>query len=285
MSGLRSFIRYGKRNPSLVIGLTILLLIILFALLGPKVVNINDARPISARPEQPPSFERPFGTDDAGRDLFAVMVLAVPRALQLGLLAGIIGVGIGIFLGFLAGYVGGVVDTAIRSTVDTLLTVPGLVILVTIAATIRESLSVGAMALIIAMLAWMGPTRAIRSQVLTMRERSYVRMAKLNGLNTFEIILKELLPNLLPYLGAIFVGAVAGGLLAAIGLEALGLGPQNEPTIGMTIYWANTFNALIRGMWWWWLPPILFVMLLFISLFLISSGLDEIANPRLRTEV
>src|SRR5438094_9678220 len=129
------------------------------------------------------------------------------------------------------------------------------------------------MALTVAWLSSMGPTRTIRSQVLSMRERAYVRMAKLNGLNTLEIIAKELLPNLLPYLGASFVGAVAAGLLASIGLEALGLGPQNEPTIGMTIYWATTFNALLRGMWWWWLPPILFVIILFVALFLISSGM------------
>lgn len=285
MERLRSVLSYTGRNTNLAVGLAIMLFIILFGLLGPLFVDVNAARPISAPPMRPPSMEHPFGTDDSGRDLFTVMVLAVPRALQLGLMAGIIGVGIGVILGFLAGYLGGVVDTIIRGAVDILLTIPGLVILVTISATLRESISVEIMAVIIALLAWMGPTRAIRSQVLSMRERAYIRMAKLNGLSTPEIIVKELIPNLLPYLGAIFVGAVAGGLLAAVGLEALGLGPQNDPTIGMTIYWATTFNALIRGMWWWWLPPIVFIMLLFISLFLISSGLDEIANPRLRSQV
>lgn len=284
MASLKSFLRYGRRNPSLVAGLLIMLFIILFGLLGPLFVDLSRARPISGPPERPPSADYPFGTDDAGRDMLAVMVAAVPKALQLGLMTGVIGLGIGTILGFLAGYVGGWLDNIIKGVVDILLTVPGLVVLITIAATLRESISVEALALIIAMLAWMGPTRAIRAQVLTLRERSYISVAKLNGMGTFEIIWRELLPNLLPYLGALFVGAVAGGLLAAIGLEALGLGPQNTPTIGMTIYWSITFNALIRGMWWWWLPPIAFVMLLFVSLFLISSGLDEIANPRLRRQ-
>jgi peptide/nickel transport system permease protein len=281
---LRSFVRYSRRNPNLAAGLALIVLIVLFGSLGRLFVDVNKARPISAATDLPPSLKHPLGTDDVGRDLLAVMVAAVPRALEVGLLAGSVGIGIGIILGFVAGYLGGVVDNIVRGMVDTLLTVPSLVILVTIAASIRQTLSVEVMALIVASLSWMGPTRTIRSQVLSMRERAYVRMAKLNGLNTIEIIGKELLPNLLPYLGASFVGAVAAGLLASIGLEALGLGPQNDPTIGMTIYWATTFNALIRGMWWWWLPPIIFIALLFIALFLISSGLDELANPQLQRD-
>ena len=118
--------------------------------------------------------------------------------------------------------------------------------------------------------------------MLTLRERADVQMAKMSGMKWYEIIFRELMPNLLPYLAASFVGSVAAAVLASVGLEILGLGPQNEPTLGMTIYWAFSFNALIRGLWWWWVMPIVFFVLLFISLFLISKGLDEVANPRLR---
>jgi len=128
----------------------------------------------------------------------------------------------------------------------------------------------------------MQPTRNIRAQVLTLRERAYIQVARLNGMGTYGIITRELLPNLMPYLAASFVGAVAAAILASIGLEALGLGPQDAPDIGMTIYWAITFNALLRGLWWWWLTPIVAVTVLFIGLCLVSAGLDEIANPRLR---
>ena len=138
------------------------------------------------------------------------------------------------------------------------------------------------MALVVASLAWMWPTRTIRAQVLSLRERAYVQMAKLNGMSSLEIIWKELFPNLLPYLAANFAGAVSGAVLATIGLEALGLGPQNEPTVGMTIYWAISFSALIRGMWWWWAIPIAFLVMLFVGLVLIAAGLDELANPKQR---
>jgi peptide/nickel transport system permease protein len=170
----------------------------------------------------------------------------------------------------------------IRLIVDSLLTVPGLLVLIIIADSIKGVISVDLMALVVASLAWTFPTRTIRSQVLSMRERAYVQMAKLSGMSGFEIIVRELIPNLLPYLAASFVGAVSGAVLASIGLEAIGLGPQNEPTLGMTIYWAITFSAMIRGFWWWWLTPIVAIVLLFLGLFLISTGLDEVANPRRR---
>jgi len=209
-------------------------------------------------------------------------VAGLPLTLRIGFIAGIVGLSMGIVLGLLAGYRRGVFDVVIRMVVDTLLTVPGLLVLIIIADSIKGVISINAMALIVASLAWMQPTRTIRSQVLTLRERAYVQVARLNGVSTLNIILRELLPNLLPYIAASFVGAVGSAVLATIGLEALGLGPQDAPDIGMTIYWAITFNALLRGLWWWWLTPIVAVMLLFIGLFLVSAGLDEIANPRLR---
>ncbi len=274
--------KYLKRNPKLLAGLILFLLLVGFGLLGPLFIDTEHARPMSARPSQPPSSTYPFGTDDQGRDLLSVAVVGLPLTLQVGLIAGTVAIVLGTILGLVAGYVGGVVDLVIRGLCDILLTVPGLVVLITVASSIQGAISVNMMALVVASLAWMWPARTIRSQVLTLRERAYVQMAKLSGMKTPEIIFREVMPNLLPFLAASFVGSVAAAILASIGLEALGLGPQNEPTLGMTIYWAISFNAVIRGMWWWLTMPIVAIVVLFISLFLISAGLDEIANPRLR---
>jgi peptide/nickel transport system permease protein len=141
------------------------------------------------------------------------------------------------------------------------------------------------MALVIASLAWMYPTRTIRAQVLTMRNRAFIEVGRLSGESHLTVIFRELMPNLLPYLAASFVGAVGAGILAGIGLEALGLGPQDKPTLGMTIFWAIYYGATLRGMWWWWGPPIVILVLVFLSLFLIAQGLDRYANPRLRQTV
>jgi len=136
--------------------------------------------------------------------------------------------------------------------------------------------------LVVALLAWMWPTRTIRSQVLSMRERAFVRVAHLNGEGTLRIIVQELMPNLLPFLGAALVGAMMGGVFSAIGLEILGLGSQREPTLGMTIFWMMKYSAFLRRMWWWIVTPVAILVLLFVGLFLVSTGLDELANPRLR---
>ena len=278
----RTMVGYAARNRNLSLGLVLLLVLLLVCLLGPLVIDTGRARATSVLPDQPPSRQYPLGTDDQGRDLAAVLVAGLPLTLRIGFIAGSVGLSIGILLGLFAGYRRGVADAVVRMVVDTLLTVPGLLVLIIIANTIKGVININLMALVVASLAWMQPTRAIRAQVLTMRERAYIQVARLSGVSPLAIIVRELLPNLLPYLAASFVGAVASAILATIGLEALGLGPQDAPDIGMTIYWAITFNALLRGLWWWWLTPIVALMLLFIGLFLVTSGLDEIANPRLR---
>jgi len=271
-----------RNHPLLIIGLIIMATLILFGPIASQIVDANGAKVGSAMPEQPPSAEYPLGTDAVGRQLLPVIVVGTPLTLRIGLVAGAIGLGLGVLFGFLAGYFGGWVDTLIKGAADVLLTVPGLLFLVVIATTIKGAVSVNMMAFVVASLAWMWPTRTIRAQVLTLRERQFVMVARLSGMNGLEIIWRELIPNLLPYLAASFVSAVGSAILATIGLEALGLGPQNEPTLGMTIYWALYYTSILRGLWWWWGPPIAVIILTFMGLFLISLGLDQIANPKLR---
>jgi peptide/nickel transport system permease protein len=280
-----SALNYLRRNPRLLCGALILLGLVLFWLVGSLVFDPARARPLSAPPDMEPSAEYWLGTDTAGRELLPVLIQATPRAFQVGLMAGAIGLVIGAVLGFTAGYFGGPTDTFIRGLADALLPIPALAVLVVIASTIKTTLTVEVMALIVASLAWMFPTRTIRAQVLTMRERAYVEIARLSGQNAFKIIFRELMPNLLPFLAASFVSAVGAAVLASLGLEALGLGPQSEPTLGMTIFWSIYYGALLRGMWWWWGGPLVVIVLLFTGLFLVAAGLDEIANPRVRRSV
>jgi peptide/nickel transport system permease protein len=275
--------RYTRRNPSLAAGLAIALFLLLFCVVGAMRVNLKEmAYPLAAMPNRPPSAQNLFGTDSQGRDLLAATIAGTILTLRIGMTAGAIGLGVGTILAFIAAYYRGIVDTVIRGVVDVLLTVPGLMILVIIAATLRRAMSVEAMALVVASLAWLNPTRNIRSQVLSMRERPFLQVARLSGMNGIEIIFKEMMPNLLPYLAASFVGSVTSAIFASIGLEALGLGPLREPTLGMTIYWVLYYSALLKGMWWWVAAPVTVIVLIFVSLFLIGTGLDEVANPRVR---
>jgi peptide/nickel transport system permease protein len=267
----------------LTVGIVIIAAVVLLGLVGPLFVDVNGSKVGSAIPDLLPSFEHPLGTDTVGRDLLAVIVVGTPLTLSIGLIAGIIGLGVGTLFGFVGGYYGGYADNLLRGAADVFLTVPGLLILVVIASSTKGAVNVQTEALVVSALAWMWPTRTIRSQVLTMRERGYIQVARFSGTSGPRIIFEEMMPNLLPYLAASFVGAVATAILASIGLEALGLGPQNQPTLGMTIYWALYYTTVMRGLVWWWLPPILIIVLIFVGLFSISAGLDRIMNPRLRS--
>lgn len=278
-------LRYVRRNKSLLVGLAMLFGLIAFAVIGGWLVNPDNARPLSARVLQAPSWHLPFGSDRQGRNLFAVITSGTLLTLRIGLIAGFIGVAVGATLAFVSAYYGGWVDSLVRGIVDIGLTVPNLMVLIVVALTLRQGMTVNVMALVIASLAWLYPARTIRSQVLTLRERAYVQIARMSGTSGPGIIVKELVPNLLPYLMASLVGSVSAAILASIGLDVLGLGVFEAPTLGMTLYWVNFTGAVINGWWWWWLAPIIVVGILFIALFLISIGLDEIANPRLRRRV
>jgi len=277
--------RYMHRNVSLVVGIALLSILVLFVIIGHTFVDTNKSRALSVPALKPPSLEYPFGTDRQGRDLLATMVAGTPLTLRIGFIAGFLGVGIGSILAFTAAYYRGVVDTVIRGIADIGLTVPGLMVLIIIAVSLKEGLTVDQMAVIVASLAWLNPTRTIRAQVLSLRERAFVEVARLSGMSGPEIILKELMPNLLPYLGATLVNAVSNAILASIGLEVLGLGPIDSPTLGMTLYWVNFNAAIINGWWWWWTAPIVIILIVFLGLFFLTVGLDEIANPRLRRSV
>jgi peptide/nickel transport system permease protein len=279
---MRDVFRYLRRNPSLTVGIALLAALALFVIVGNLLVDTEDARPLSVPTLRPPSRDYPFGTDRQGRDLLAVMIAGTPLTLRIGFIAGFLGVGLGTVLAFIGAYYRGLVDTMIRGIADIGLTVPGLLVLIIIAVSIRGTLTVNQMAIVVASLAWLYPTRTIRAQVLSLRERGYVEVAQLSGMSGPGIIFFELMPNLLPYLAATLVSSVSSAILASIGLEVLGLGPIDAPTLGMTLYWVNFNAAMINGWWWWWTAPTVIILMVFLGLFFLTVGLDEIANPRLR---
>ncbi|GIV85745.1 MAG: hypothetical protein KatS3mg052_2752 [Candidatus Roseilinea sp.] len=276
--------RYLRRNKSLVLGLAIVIALTLFTVIGSLTIDTaKRAYPLAVKPKQPPSAEYPLGTDFFGRDLLAVMVRGIWQTAVIGLIAGAIGTGVGVILGFLSAYYGGVVDTLIRAITEVLLPIPAFLILVIIAGSIdRKSVTIYTMALIVSLLAWMGPTRVMRAQVLTLKERLFVHVARLSGMSNLEIVFKEILPNMLPFILASFVSGVFAGIFASFGLSVLGLGPLREPLIGNTIWFAQQQAAFFNGWWWWPLWPSLALVLIFVSLTLINVGLDELANPRVR---
>lgn len=286
-SGTAGFVTrtYGffRHNLKIAIGLFLVSIVVAFGYLGPLFVDLEKAQVGSVLPPgQAPSAENWLGTDAQGRDMLAWLIDATPDSLRVGVMAGALGVIIGASVGFIGGYYGGWIDTVLRTVTDIWMAIPGLLVLIVLASLRQEGMTLELMAVLIAAFAWMGAARVIRAQVLSMRERQYVEIARMSGEKGIYIVFLELMPNLMPFLLAAFVGSLIGAILAAVGLEFLGLGATNISTLGNILYWQNFYNAVIRGMWWWWGSPIVIFIILFAGLFIASIGLDEWANPRLK---
>jgi peptide/nickel transport system permease protein len=282
-SRLTLTLRYLRRNKGLTVGLLILLLLVLFTVYGQATADLTNAYPISVKSKQPPSWEFPLGTDFFGRDLYVAMVVGLKETAIIGLLAGAIGTIIGVLLGFISAYFGGWLDTIVKGICQILTPIPALLIQVIVAGSLdKRDVTIYTMAFVVVLLAWMGPTLVIRAQVLTMKERQFVSVAKLSGMGDLGIIFSEILPNLLPFIAAAFVNQVFYSVFASFYLAVLGLGPLREPLLGNTIWAAQTQSAFFNNWWWWPLFPALALVLILGSLALINMGLDELANPRIR---
>jgi peptide/nickel transport system permease protein len=176
-------------NPKLITGLVMVLAVAFSGIVGDLFWDLRLARVGTSPQDLPPAFleggswAHPLGTENSGRDMLAVLLVGAPRSLRIGLIAAAIGLVVGVILGCLAGFLGGFVDRFILIISDAWITIPSLVVLIVISAFVPQ-ISAETLAVLIALFAWPGPTRLIRAQVLTLRERGYIRMARLSGANT-----------------------------------------------------------------------------------------------------
>jgi len=273
--------RKTRLNGALIFGAGVLAFVILFSIVAPLFVNKEDSLLGSFEPQLPPSREHIFGTDLQGRDVFTTLVFAAPQTLKIGAVTGLISLGLGALLGVVAGFFPGWVDTLIRFLGDVLIAIPAIAFLMVFVARMQDP-SIYVIALSIAFLSWPGPARAIRAQVLSLRERQYVAIARANGEREIEVLFREVLPNILPLLLAQFIGAVNGGIGTAMSLEVLGLVPSRRYlSLGLMIFWVQRMGGILRGMYWWWGPPILLIALIFTGLLFLSSGMNVYVNPQL----
>ena len=227
----------------------------------------------------------PLGTDNFGRDVLTELVAATRVSLQIGFVAGAIATLIGLILGLLAGYVGGLVDDAIMFVTNLFTVIPTIVLLILISFSIGQDLR-GAftIAVVIGLTAWFWTARAVRAQVISLRNRDHVNLSKLSGHSTVYIITNDILPYIASYVVMVLILQISGAILAEATLSIIGLGPRTTelPTLGLMMQWAMLYQAPLQGRWWAYFPVVLTITLIAFSMNLMQTGLDQVFNPALR---
>ncbi|HDM70896.1 MAG: ABC transporter permease [Thermotoga sp.] len=279
--GLKIFLRQLLRNKVGFAGFVILILIIFMSFVLPIFIPLDTKVKINEI-YQPPSLKHPLGTDFQGRDILSQIIHGGKDVIIVAVFAGVIGTTIAVSLGALSGFAGGKTDMVITSLADILLTIPHFPLLAVLAAFIRLSSPIG-LALLLGLLSWPGAMRAIRAQVLSLKERDFVEAARVLNLGTFHIIFKEIIPNMMNYIVMNFIFTMRSAVYSQVGLIILGFVPYSSHNWGIMIYYAWTRGAIFyKNSVLYLLAPISMIALFQWSLVSFARALEGIFNPRLR---
>ena len=260
-------------------GLYLVTAFVIVAIFGP--LFCADPKAFLSLPLSPPSTKHWFGTNGMGQDVFAQTIVGSRPTLLIAFIAGVSITCIGAFIGASAAYIGGKYDDIVSLMINVFLVIPGLPLMIVMAAFFPPGpLSI---LFVLVFTGWAWQARVIRAQTLTLRSRGFVDAAKLSGESTFRIVVIEILPNMFSLLASAFIGTTVYAIGAQVGLEFIGLGDVSQVTWGTNLYWASNDLALLTGSWWTFLPTGLCIALVGFGLTLINFGIDEITNPRLRS--
>ncbi len=227
----------------------------------------------------------PLGTDNFGRDVLTELVSAIGTSLIIGLVAGAIATLIGLVLGLLGGYIGGSVDDIVMFITNLFTVIPGFLLLILISYSIgQENRGAVTVAVVIGFTSWFWTARAVRAQVISLRNRDHVNLSKLSGHSIVYIVINDILPYIASYVVMALILQISSGILAEASLSILGLGPRTTevPTLGLMMQWGMIYSAHLLGKWWAYFPVIVAIALITFSMNLMNTGLDQVFNPALR---
>ena len=270
------FWRRYRKNRAAVGGLVVVSLIVLLAVIGPRVYDVN-AFDMVGRPHLPPGGEFPLGTDVSGRDILAGIIHGAPVSLAIGIIASLAATLVGVAFGAVAGYYGGLIDDTLMRTTEFFLTIPSFILAVVIVAIFSPT--VVSITAAIALVSWPAVARLVRGEFIAQREREYVQACRALGMRDWEIILVQILPNTLAPVIVISTLMVATAILTESGLSFLGLGDPNHMSWGYMIGVART---ALRVAWWMTAIPGLMIVIAVIAINLAGEGLNDALNPKLR---
>ena len=221
-----------------------------------------------------------MGTDELRRDLAIGLLWGTPLALFIGIVVSIASVVMGLLYGIYAGFKGKKIDEVMMRFNDVIYALPALPFLIILSVTISNSIFL--MIGFLMIFGWVGIAKVARSMSLQIKTRGYVDAAKMMGQKDSKIILKHILPQLLPYAFASIAISVPAAITTEAGLSFLGLGDPSFPTWGQILHDANTYGAAARGLWWWIMPPGIMIAITGLAFVFIGNALDAIVNPKLK---
>lgn len=279
--GIARFFRTIYHNKKAFVGLIILCLFALISLFG-KYIFPYDSTPNWDERFASVSWQHPLGTDNMGRDVFRMMVAGSSSVLGIALLTGIFTVVIGTVIGIISGLAGGWVDKILQVITNMFLTIPSFPVLLIFGTlfTIDSTLS---FAVVLSLFGWGGVARAVRAQIISLKERDYIQICKVLNLSTAHITFRELLPNIMSFVCINFIMIIRGAITSSVGIMVLGLANFDPTNWGAILMNAMDYGAMVVPEARLYLfAPIIFIMLFQLGAILFSDGLDEAINPRLR---
>lgn len=262
-------------KPRLVVGIIIVSIFLIMGLIVPLFAPEDPTQWNTYFRNMPPSRLHLMGTNNLGQDIFWLLSWSIRNSLWLGLLVSALATTIGVLVGMLSGFLGGYVDRALTTAMDTVIAVPSLPILILLSALLSGSTSLLIIAGVLVFFNWPWPGRQARAMSLSLREREFINVAQASGEGTLKIVTVEIMPFMLGWALANFINTVLVAISAESGLAIIGLSSLKDATLGTMIYWAMQHQALLLEQWLWILSPIVSIMLLFIGLFLVSTGWSD----------
>jgi peptide/nickel transport system permease protein len=275
---IRDLLRYDGRFRIAFIFLVAVVVMIFLSFVSPY----DPGKSFVVEMDTPPSLEHIFGTSSRGQDIFWWMTFAVRNSLILGVITAVISRVFAILIGLSAGYQGGWVDKVLMSVNDSFVVLPLLPLLILLGFLLRDMMNLYLLGVILGFFGWPYDARLIRSQVLSLKERSFTRTAVYSGANSFWITVNEHLPFVLPIVFATTINNMLWSIGMEVTLSILGLSDLTTPSIGTALYWANAHGAMVAGVWWWIAAPTLVAILLFLGLYLLFASINEYIDPRTR---
>ncbi len=267
-------------NGRLKLGAVLLLIFIILGVILPRFAPGDPLAWNSFPKNLPPSKVHILGTTSLGQDTFWFLTLAIQNSLIVGVVVAFFSTAIGVLAGLSAGYLGGWIDRVLTLLMDVFIAVPSLPILILVASMLQGKASLWIISFILIVFNWPWPARQTRAIALTMREREFINTARFSGSGPLAIITQEIFPYILPWSLANFANTVLVAIATESGLAVIGLSSLQQATLGTMIYWGLQYQALLARRWFWIGSPVVAIVVLFVALFLASTGFADYSARR-----